>query len=90
MNYLIIYLLIINFLAFLFYRSDKKKSEKGRFRIKENTLLTFSLLGGGIGSLLAMKMYRHKTQKRKFTWGVPALTLISIIIVYFIVHWLAL
>lgn len=90
MNYLILYLLIINLLAFLFYRSDKKKSIKGHFRIKENTLLTFPLIGGGVGSLLAMKIYRHKTQKRKFTWGVPGLTLISILIIYFMVQFLEL
>jgi len=90
MEYLVLYLIIINLIAFLIFRADKKKSEKKLWRVKESTLLSFSLLGGGIGSLLAMKIFRHKTQKRKFTWGVPLLTLISIIILYFILQWLAL
>ena len=85
MKYLIVYLVIINFVSFLAYRSDKRKSEKGKWRIKESTLLAFSLLGGGIGSILGMRIFRHKTQKRKFQFGVPILTIISIVIIYFLV-----
>lgn len=85
MEYLIAYLLVINLIGFLAYGSDKKRSQNGSWRIKETTLLMFSLIGGGIGSILAMKVYRHKTQKKKFQFGVPLLTLISIVIVYFMI-----
>ena len=90
MTYLIAYLIIINIIGFMMYRSDKKRSEKGRWRIKETTLLAFSLIGGGIGSMLGMNVYRHKTQKRKFQFGVPILTLISIVWIYFIIQLLTL
>lgn len=85
MEYLIAYLLVINLVGFIAYGSDKKRSEKGSWRIKESTLLIFSLIGGGFGSILGMKVYRHKTQKKKFQFGVPILTAISIVIVYFII-----
>jgi len=90
MKYLIIYLVIINFIAFLAYRSDKKKAEKGKWRIKESTLLALSFLGGGVGSMFAMSKYRHKTQKNKFKFGVPILTIISIIIIWFFIKTLSL
>ena len=90
MKYLIIYLVIINFIAFLAYRSDKKKAEKGKWRIKESTLLALSFLGGGVGSMFAMSKYRHKTQKNKFKFGVPILTIISIIIIWFFIKTLGL
>ncbi|MBU1093621.1 MAG: DUF1294 domain-containing protein [Firmicutes bacterium] len=85
MIYLIVYLMIINLTAFFIYGIDKRKSIKGKWRIKETTLLAFSLLGGGIGSLLGMSTYRHKTQKTKFRLGVPILTVISIALIYLLI-----
>lgn len=82
MRYLIVYLIVTNILAFAFYAADKKKAEKSKWRIKESALLAFALVGGGIGSLIGMKVLRHKTQKLKFTIGVPLLTIGSIGIFY--------
>lgn len=85
MIYLLIYLILINFVSLFAYRLDKRKSEKGKWRIKESTLLILSFVGGGIGSMLGMGLYRHKTQKNKFKFGVPLLTIVSIIIIWFII-----
>ncbi|MCF7930207.1 MAG: DUF1294 domain-containing protein [Acholeplasmataceae bacterium] len=85
MNYLIAYLIIINIISFFLYGLDKKKAEKGKWRIKETTLLLFSLIGGGVGSILGMRFFRHKTQKNKFKFGVPILTIMSIGIIYLVV-----
>ena len=49
---IIIYLLIINIIAFLAMFIDKKKAEKDRWRIKESTLLTLALIGGSIAKIL--------------------------------------
>lgn len=85
MIYLISYLILINLLSLLAFRADKKKSEKGTWRTKEITLLSYSLLGGGLGSMLGMSKYRHKTKKMKFQLGVPFLTVISIFIIWFLI-----
>ena len=85
MIYLIIYLVIMNLVGFIAYRVDKKKAEKGHWRIKETTLLVLSFLGGGIGSMIGMSLFRHKTKKIKFLIGVPLLTIISVIIIWFII-----
>ena len=50
---------------------DKWKAKKNRWRVRESTLLTVAALGGSIGSLAGMYLFRHKTQHLKFTLGVP-------------------
>lgn len=82
----IIYLLIINVIAFLAMWIDKRKAEKGKWRISETTLLLLGVLGGSIGSMIGMYTFRHKTKKKRFTIGMPAILIIEIIIyfIYFI------
>ena len=38
---------------------------------------------GNIGALLGMYLFRHKTQHKKFTLGIPAIILVQAVIVYF-------
>ncbi len=83
---LVIYLIVINILAFLFMWIDKRKAEKGKWRISEAALLTLSLLGGGIGSLAGMYTFRHKTKKLRFTVGIPIILIFEIIVLaYFLI-----
>ncbi len=77
---IMIYLIIINVLAFVMYGIDKRKAVKGRWRISEAALLTVAALGGSLGSLLAMELFRHKTKHKKFTIGVRLLLVLHIIL----------
>lgn len=79
----IIYLIIINVIAFLAMWIDKRKAEKGKWRISETTLLLLGVLGGSIGGMIGMYTFRHKTKKKRFTIGMPAILIIEILI-YFI------
>lgn len=82
---IIIYFVIINIIAFLAMWIDKKRSKKGQWRIKEKTLFTLVLLGGGIGGIAGMYMFRHKTQKTYFTVGFPVILISEIVaIVWYI------
>ena len=84
---IIIYLFFINAIAFCSIYIDKKKAEKGKWRISESTLFTLVLLGGGIGGIAGMYLFRHKTKKIKFTIGFPAILITQIvIIIYYWVH----
>ena len=56
------YIVIMGFITFVAYGIDKAKAKKGRIRIPEKVLLSMSLLGGGIGGLLGMLLFRHKTR----------------------------
>lgn len=82
----IIYLLIINLLGLLIMYIDKRKAKYGRWRIPEKTLLIVALLGGSIGTISGMYLFRHKTQKLKFVLGFPTILISEmIIIIYFLV-----
>lgn len=78
---IIIYLIIINLIGFLSMFIDKKKAKYGRWRIPENTLFLYAILGGTVGSLIGMYVFRHKTKKPKFSIGMPALLILQIIAV---------
>ncbi len=78
---IIIYLVVINLITFLVMWLDKRKAKKGRWRIPENTLLLFVLLGGGIGGIVGMYIFHHKTQKAKFVIGFPVILICEILIV---------
>lgn len=81
---IIIYLLIINIATFLSMGIDKYKAKKGQWRIQEKTLLTLVLLGGGIGGIAGMYVFRHKTKKPRFFIGFPLIMIMQILIVIII------
>ena len=71
----IIFLLIMSIIALILYRADKTKAQKGKWRIKEATLLAAGFFGGAAGALLGMKLFRHKT-KHWYFWLANILGLI--------------
>ncbi|MBQ5975860.1 MAG: DUF1294 domain-containing protein [Bacteroidales bacterium] len=80
---LIYYLLAVNVLTFIVYGVDKWKARSGRWRVPEATLMGLAALGGSVGAWLAMQLFRHKTQKKKFRYGVPALFVLQVAAVLF-------
>jgi len=60
------YLIIINIIAFIAYAVDKYKAINNKRRISEMTLYTIGFIGGFLGSILAMILFRHKTRKFRF------------------------
>ncbi len=78
---IIIYLIVINLIAFLSMLIDKKKAKWGSWRIPENTLFLYAILGGTIGSIVGMYTFRHKTKKPKFYVGMPVLLVLQILAV---------
>lgn len=72
------YLILMNLIAFALYGIDKRRAKQGAWRISEYTLLLVALLGGSLGALLGMRYFRHKTQHRKFRYGVPLILLLQL------------
>jgi uncharacterized membrane protein YsdA (DUF1294 family) len=62
MIYYFFAIMLMSTLTFSLYAADKKKSEKGKWRIRETTLLLSSIFFGALGGLLAMYQLRHKTK----------------------------
>ena len=78
MKYFLLYLLLINAVAFVLMLADKQKARKNRWRIPERTLFGSALLGGSVGALLGMYTFRHKTKHLSFTLGMPAILIAQI------------
>ena len=75
---ILLYLLIVNAVAFLLMLVDKQSARKKLWRIQESTLLLTAAIGGSIGSLAGMFVFRHKTKHLKFTLGIPAILIAQI------------
>ncbi len=81
---IMIYFIVINLFGFFIMWLDKRKAEKGAWRIPEKTLFIVTALGGGIGTIAGMYTFRHKTQKLNFVIGFPFITILEIIA---IIYW---
>ena len=74
------YLVSINALACLLMLIDKQKAIKNRWRIPESTLLWCAVLGGSMGAIMGMRLFRHKTKHAKFYIGLPVILCVQIVI----------
>jgi len=66
LNYLIIYFIFINIVAFSIYGIDKYLALKDKRRVSEYSLLLLSFVGGSIGAFVSMILFRHKIKKVSF------------------------
>ena len=80
------YLMVINIVAFLVYGIDKWKARKSLWRIREASLLMLAVLGGSIGAWLGMKVWHHKTQHKKFRYGIPAIIIIQLALTGYLLY----
>ena len=78
MKILLIYLVIINAAGCLLMLADKIKAKKKAWRIPEATLMGIAAIGGSLGSLVGMQLFRHKTKHAKFFVGIPVLLALHI------------
>ena len=82
----LIYLAAINVVTFFLYGIDKLKAKHSKWRISEAILIWFSVFGGSIGALLGMKAWHHKTQHKKFKYGIPLILLAQIALAGWILY----
>ena len=81
----LLYLLIINIIGFLAMFVDKQKAKHGSWRIPEKTLFLITAIGGGIGTIIGMYLFRHKTKKLAFTIGLPVLLILDVVLVIYLI-----
>jgi len=70
-------------------RPDLFKPNTTKYNEQElETLLGESLavLGGSIGAWLGMKIWHHKTLHKKFRYGVPAITIIQLSLIGYLLY----
>ena len=78
-------LVALNFVSYALFRIDKRRAERGGWRIPERTLLLSCMSGGALGGWFAMSFFRHKTIKRSFRVKAVLVTLLSP--VWLLVYW---
>ena len=78
LKYFIIYIVVINVITFLAMGIDKWKAKRGSWRIQEATLFTLVLFGGGVGGILGMYVFHHKTKKAKFQIFFPLILILEV------------
>lgn len=80
-NYTVLFLkvtLIWNAITLIIYGMDKFFATKKLRRVSELTLILIAFLGGGVGAVLGMLLFRHKTQKLKFQIAVPLAAVLTV------------
>ena len=83
---LLCYLLAMNLIAFFAMGIDKKKAKKeGARRIPERTLLGLAAVGGSVGAICGMRLFRHKTLHNQFRYGLPAILVLQLALAGFLV-----
>ncbi|MCC9072388.1 DUF1294 domain-containing protein [Flavobacterium sp. F-65] len=87
MEVLLIYILVVNVLSFILTGYDKYLAIKNKHRIPEKTLFTIGLLGGSLGLLIAMVLFKHKTSKSSFIVKFGGIIFVQILFVISILNY---
>jgi uncharacterized membrane protein YsdA (DUF1294 family)/cold shock CspA family protein len=80
-NNFYLYLISVNILQFLLYGYDKMISGTQRTRIPEKLLHLISALGGTVGALLGMTVFKHKRLKIDFKLVLLVIFFLQLLIV---------
>lgn len=81
-----IYLAAINLIGFALMGFDKWKAKKHAWRVPEATLFIVALIGGSAGSILGMQVFRHKTRHWYFVYGMPAILILQLALVFLLLR----
>ena len=83
---LAVWLVIINFISVIVCIADKSRAKRGKWRVRERTLWALTILGGGAGMYLTMRLIRHKTLHKSFMIGIPLIVTLQIFAVFCIFY----
>lgn len=82
-RYMLYYLAAINLAVFFLMWLDKRRARrKGARRVRERTLFLSALLGGSVGAIAGMRLFRHKTKHWYFVWGMPAILILQLVLAW--------
>lgn len=77
---LAVWLLITNLTGFMQMYIDKRRAQKDKWRIPEKRLFLVAAIGGSIGSIIGMQVFRHKTKHKSFVIGMPAILVAQVVL----------
>ncbi len=85
MRIIVWYIVIVSIITFIVFGIDKFRAMRHEHRVPERTLFSLAAVGGSVGALLGMLLWRHKTRHRSFTVGVPAIIMAQVAVVLWFV-----
>ncbi|WP_320816006.1 DUF1294 domain-containing protein [Flavobacterium sp.] len=83
MKSILIYFILITVFTFLCFGYDKQLARKNKRRISERNLFILVFLGGTIGGLVGMSVFRHKTNKTSFILIFYGILILQLVLLYF-------
>jgi uncharacterized membrane protein YsdA (DUF1294 family) len=86
METFVLYLFIINSITFLVWGYDKFSSIKKTRRVSEINLLIVAVLGGALGGILGIVLFRHKIAKRTFLLKFTGAVVLQLILLRFLLR----
>lgn len=84
---LVSWLIGINLVTLASYGYDKLIAGSQHTRVPEKVLLALALIGGGAGAWVGMRLFHHKTEKRRFQRAFWLIMIVQVVLVaaYFVV-----
>lgn len=83
---IVIYMVIMSVIGFVSMGIDKKRAINKKWRTPEKTLFIIAFLGGAAGSVLGMRIFKHKTKHMKFVIFMPLFLALQIAGTAFYLH----
>jgi len=77
------WLFSVNLWSFIIYGYDKARAIAGRYRVPNKVLLLIAVLGGGVGSIIGIYTFRHKTLMDRFQYYIYFIMSIQALAYYF-------
>ena len=78
-RFYLFWLCVMSLVSFLVMGSDKRRAKQGARRVPEARLFLLALLGGGVGGLLGMYVFRHKTRHLQVALGFPLIAAVQVL-----------
>lgn len=88
MKWFLLYLAAVNLIAFAAMGLDKWKARRDKWRVRERTLFLWAVLGGSVGGILGMLLFRHKTRHWYFRFGFPVILILQIALLWAVRYFL--
>lgn len=83
---LMVYLAVMNLAGLWVMGEDKRRAKARAWRIPEKTLFLVSALGGSVGTLVGMHLFRHKTKHWYFVIGMPAILIAHLALAWYLLR----
>ena len=71
---------VMNVVSFALMGIDKRRARRGAWRISEKALFLTTACFGGLGGVLGMRVFHHKTQHWYFKVFFPVLLVVQIVL----------